>query len=172
MGPTTVSRPGFRRHSSHLAGVLSVQWLQAAAHGALRTVDVPYTVLPTLGVLIHVFIRQTLWSILRPAVSRQLVNHKPGGPGRQEVGEEKESEVLWIPALVPGSVRGVGGERGGDSPTTTFSPIHRLPGVPIAAQGFGRDPQQRSQQQRPRCCHEATAMDSERPGTAGSRDSD
>lgn len=55
---------------------------------------------------------------------------------------------------------------------TTCSPIHRPPRVPIAAQGFGRNPQQRSQQQRARCCHEATVMNSERPGTAGSRASD
>lgn len=84
----------------------------------------------------------------------------------RRLGERRNlTEVLRIPAPLPT-------QRAGDSPTTTCSPIHRLPGVPIAAQGFGRNPQQRSQQQRPPCCHEATVMDSERPGTAGSRDSD
>lgn len=76
---------------SHLAGVLLVQRLQAEAQGSLRAVDVPYTVLPSLGVLVHVFIHQTFpWRIPRSAVSRQLVYHEPGDPGRQEMGEKRD----------------------------------------------------------------------------------
>lgn len=94
--------PSFPQHSSYLTGVLLVQRLQGEAHGSVLAVDVPYTVLPTLGVLVHVFIHQTLpWLIPRPAVSRQLVYHEPGGPGREGVGGEKRSEVLRKSTSIP-----------------------------------------------------------------------
>lgn len=94
---------------------------------------------------------------------------RSGETGRGVKGSEvsPKSASIPVPAPVPTQPEGTVGQ------AAPCSPVHRLPGVSIAAQGFGRDPQQRGQQQRARRCHEAAATESvERPRTAGSRGPD